>query len=235
MLAKWLQSYPTLCPPVDGSPRASSVHGILQASILEWVAMPSSKGSSLTQGSNPCLLCLLHWQAGSLLLVPPGKPLWHLTFHLYLTFHFLPPQISPLWLSHEFLRGEGGTLYVSFLNLEVVPNNFNVQSAQAFLLQLNVFLSPLLEGNFLCLLLSTCGFIRKTLSVPVLFPWAVEITRDHSSSSLTQIIYSQEHQALGVPSLAPSPDHVPAMDSHVNIYIIFIALITRAVLHVFTW
>ena len=26
-----------------------------------------------TQGSNPCLLCLLHWQAGSLLLVPPGK------------------------------------------------------------------------------------------------------------------------------------------------------------------
>ena len=196
--------------------------------------MPSSKGSSLTQGSNPCLLCLLHWQAGSLLLVPPGKPLWHLTFHLYLTFHFLPPQISPLWLSHEFLRGEGGTLYVSFLNLEVVPNNFNVQSAQAFLLQLNVFPSPLLEGNFLCLLLSTCGFIRKTLSVPVLFPWAVEITRDHSSSSLTQIIYSQEHQALGVPSLAPSPDHVPAMDSHVNIYIIFIALITRAVLHVFT-
>ena len=177
MLAKWLQSYPTLCPPVDGSPPASSVHGILQASILEWGAMPSSKGSSPTQGSNLCLLCLLHWQAGSLLLVPPVKPLWHLTFHLYLTFHFLPPQISPLWLSHEFLRGEGGTVYVSFLNLEMVPNNFNVQSAPAFLLQLNVFLSPLLEGNFLCLLLSTCGFIRKTLSVPVLSPWAVEITR----------------------------------------------------------
>ena len=28
-----------------------------------------------TQGSNACLLCLLHWQAGSLLLVPPGKTL----------------------------------------------------------------------------------------------------------------------------------------------------------------
>ena len=27
-----------------------------------------------TQGSNPCLLCLLHWQVGSLPLVPPGKP-----------------------------------------------------------------------------------------------------------------------------------------------------------------
>ena len=48
--------------------------GILKARILEWVAMPSSRGSSLTQGSNPSLLYLLHWQAGSLPLVPPRKP-----------------------------------------------------------------------------------------------------------------------------------------------------------------
>ena len=53
---------------------ASSVHGILQARTLEWVAMPSSSGSSLTQESNLCLLGLLHWQAGSLPLAPPGKP-----------------------------------------------------------------------------------------------------------------------------------------------------------------
>ena len=33
------------------------------------------QGIFLTQGSNPRLLCLLHWQAGSLLLAPPGKPL----------------------------------------------------------------------------------------------------------------------------------------------------------------
>ena len=32
------------------------------------------RGIFLTQGSNPCLLCLLHWQAGSLPLAPPGKP-----------------------------------------------------------------------------------------------------------------------------------------------------------------
>ena len=32
------------------------------------------QGIFLTQGSNPYLLCFLHWQAGSLLLVPPGKP-----------------------------------------------------------------------------------------------------------------------------------------------------------------
>ena len=41
------QSCPTLCDPMDCSPPGSSVHGILQARILEWVAMPSSRGSSL--------------------------------------------------------------------------------------------------------------------------------------------------------------------------------------------
>ena len=36
----------TLCDPVDRSPPGSSVHGILQAKILEWVTMLSSRGSS---------------------------------------------------------------------------------------------------------------------------------------------------------------------------------------------
>ena len=36
----------SLCDPMDYSPPGSSVHGILQARILEWVAMPSSRGSS---------------------------------------------------------------------------------------------------------------------------------------------------------------------------------------------
>ena len=40
------QSCLTLCHPMDRSPPGSSVHGILQARILEWVAMPSSRGSS---------------------------------------------------------------------------------------------------------------------------------------------------------------------------------------------
>ena len=46
MHAKSLQSCLTLCDPKDHSPPGSSVHGILQARILEWVAMPSSRGSS---------------------------------------------------------------------------------------------------------------------------------------------------------------------------------------------
>ena len=40
------QSCPTLCDPVDCSPPGSSVHGILQAKILEWVAISFSRGSS---------------------------------------------------------------------------------------------------------------------------------------------------------------------------------------------
>ena len=44
--AKSLQLCPTLCNSVDCSPPDSSVHGSLQARILEWVAMPSSRGSS---------------------------------------------------------------------------------------------------------------------------------------------------------------------------------------------
>ena len=43
---KSLQSCPTLWDSMDCSPPGSYVHGILQARILEWVAMPSSRGSS---------------------------------------------------------------------------------------------------------------------------------------------------------------------------------------------
>ena len=40
--AKSLQSCPTLCDPIDGSPSGSSVPGILQAGTLEWVAISFS-------------------------------------------------------------------------------------------------------------------------------------------------------------------------------------------------
>ena len=44
--AKSLQLCPTLCDPMDCSPPDSFIHGILQARLLEWVAMPSSRESS---------------------------------------------------------------------------------------------------------------------------------------------------------------------------------------------
>ena len=46
MKALVTQSCPTLCDPVDCSPPGCSVHGILQASILEWVAISFSRGYS---------------------------------------------------------------------------------------------------------------------------------------------------------------------------------------------
>ena len=71
--AKSLQFCLTLCDPMDCSLPSSSVRWILQARILEWIAVPCS--ILLTQGLNLSLLCLLHWQMGSLPVAPPGKPL----------------------------------------------------------------------------------------------------------------------------------------------------------------
>ena len=53
--AKSLHSCPTLCDPMDCSPPGSSVHGILQAKIPEWVAMPSSR-DLLDPGTEPASL-----------------------------------------------------------------------------------------------------------------------------------------------------------------------------------
>ena len=52
----------TLCEPLDCSSSGSSVLGIFQARILEWVAIFILQGIFLTQGSNLDLLCLLHYR-----------------------------------------------------------------------------------------------------------------------------------------------------------------------------
>ena len=64
------KSCPTLCDPLDYSPPGSSVHGIVQARVLEWVAISSSRGSSRI-GDLTCVSCL----AGVFFTTePPGKP-----------------------------------------------------------------------------------------------------------------------------------------------------------------
>ena len=68
----WL--YLTLCDPVDSSLPGSSVHGILQAGILEWVCHVVLQGNLPDRGIELHLLCLLHRQVGSLPLAAPGKP-----------------------------------------------------------------------------------------------------------------------------------------------------------------
>ena len=71
--AKLLQSCLTLFDHMDCSSPSSSVHGILQVRILEWVAISFSRGSSQTKDQT-CISCLLHWRVDSLPLAPPGKP-----------------------------------------------------------------------------------------------------------------------------------------------------------------
>ena len=51
-----IQSCPTLCDLMDCSPPGLSVHGILEARILEWVAMLSSRGSLPNSGIEPTSL-----------------------------------------------------------------------------------------------------------------------------------------------------------------------------------
>ena len=75
MCAKLLQSCPTLCDTMDHNPSDSSVHGILQARILEWVTMPSSRGSFQPRDQTHISYIYLPQQVGSLPLAPPGKPL----------------------------------------------------------------------------------------------------------------------------------------------------------------
>ena len=53
----------SLCDPMNYNLPRSSVHGILQASILEWVAMPSSRGSSQLRDQTrvSCVSCVDGW------------------------------------------------------------------------------------------------------------------------------------------------------------------------------
>ena len=69
MPAQSLQSSLTLCNRMDCSPPGSSVHGVLQARILEWVAMPSSRGIFMIQRLNPVsyiaggFFTVSHWRS----------------------------------------------------------------------------------------------------------------------------------------------------------------------------
>ena len=67
------QLCPTLCYPMDCSPWGSSVHGTLQARLLEWVAISSSRGSSWPRDGSgiSCVSCIV----GEFFAAePPGKP-----------------------------------------------------------------------------------------------------------------------------------------------------------------
>ena len=78
------------------------------ARLLEWIAMPSSRGASWPQGLNLNLFCLLHWQADSLPLAPPGKPMY-IVIMVCVAVYF-----SFLLLCNSWLQNLGLDITVSF-------------------------------------------------------------------------------------------------------------------------
>ena len=76
VLATWCvraQLLQTLCDPMDCGPPDSSVHGILQARILEWVAMPSSRESSQPRDRTHDISCVFCIAGRFFTAEPPGK------------------------------------------------------------------------------------------------------------------------------------------------------------------
>ena len=121
----------TLCDSVDCSPPGSSVHGIPQARILEWVAMPSSKGSSLTQGLNLRLLCLLYWQVDSLPLSHQGS--LRIYIHMFIHIHLYACLYIHLFyvsicLSLIHLKGELHHYRADFHHCDCRANFHNCES-----------------------------------------------------------------------------------------------------------
>ena len=79
----WVLSYfshERLFDPMDCSLPGSSLHGILQARILEWVAMPSSRESSQT--SDQTHASCVSWMAGMFFITEPSRKPY--IYHIYI-------------------------------------------------------------------------------------------------------------------------------------------------------
>ena len=113
LCAKSPQSCLTLCDPMDCRPPGFSVYGILQARILEWVALPSSRGSS-PPSDQTCVSCN-SYITGRFFTAEPRVKL--------LCVSVLPQTHLPSWLpqniKQSFLCYTVGPCWSSFLNVGV--------------------------------------------------------------------------------------------------------------------
>ena len=82
---KSLQSWMTFCDPVDCSPPGPSVHGVLQARILEWIAISSSRGPSQLKDRTHVSCIGKHLFNTE----PPGKPDIYIYIYIFFFFHIL--------------------------------------------------------------------------------------------------------------------------------------------------
>ena len=132
--AKLLQSCPTLCDSMDCSPPGFSVCGILQAAILEWVVMPSSRGSSWPRNWTciSCVSCI----AGRVFTTEPlgkqkeGDPACLKQSFLFMIFLFQLLSVfknlvfvAALWCSFPFARC-GAAWFMNHLDLHMPSVEF---------------------------------------------------------------------------------------------------------------
>ena len=151
------QSCLTLCDPTDCSPPGFSVHGILQARILEWIAIPFSRGTSQPRdwtlvsciagrfftvwatGKSSCYIYFTHYHSNSLILsqrlVPKiyRNPLGlFIIVSALLHFHWLPalPLLS-VWLANFLLYlGNGiGRGFIKVLSRLLLPSGLKKKAS----------------------------------------------------------------------------------------------------------
>ena len=110
------QSRPTLCKPMDCSPPGSSVHGILQARITGEGCHLPLQGIFPTQGLNPSLLGLLHWEALNFCYLQPKQSKAHQRriSSLACRSHYLPHLSNPLHLN-RYVSGSVASMHTTSL------------------------------------------------------------------------------------------------------------------------
>ena len=105
------QSCPILCDRMDCSPPgSSSIHGILQKEYCRVLPWPPLQGLFPAQSLNPRLLCLLHWQEGSLPPAPLGKSLVNVNLITPQSFNWGDKAFPVSWpqrLHHALEAGRG--------------------------------------------------------------------------------------------------------------------------------
>ena len=122
--AKSLQSCPTLCDPIDCSPPGSTIPGILQARILEWVASALPRGSSQPRDHTHVSHC-------KLILYPLShQGSWRILDRVAYPFSrgsFWPRNRTRVsWIAGEFFTMEAlywATMEVQWLKKNIIENN----------------------------------------------------------------------------------------------------------------